>query len=368
MILTAVFITTLALRLQTAPPEQVDGSVPPALGHYLARKKKRPACRDHRDNDADGLIDYPSDSGCSSRNDKREANPPSQEGVVVGESLAGRQIFPSDNPWNQDISGEPVDSNSAVLIASIGNDTGLHPDFGTFWDNRPMGFSYVVVPGTLAKSQVSFDYADESDSGPYPIPLNPPIEGGKNSDGDRHILMVDRDNWILYELFYAYKRSSGWTAGSGAIFDLNSNDLRPDGWTSADAAGLPILPGLARYDEVAEQGEITHALRFTAENTRRAYVAPARHYASSNTSASLPPMGMRVRLKASFDISGFSAHNQVILRALKKYGMFLADNGSDWFISGTHDTRWDDEDLNQLKSIKGRSFEVVQMDAVTVGD
>jgi hypothetical protein len=213
---------------------------------------------------------------------------------------------------------------------------------------------------------VSFDYADESDSGPYPIPAGAPIEGGASSRGDRHVLVIDRDHWKLFELFAAYPipLTHDWTAGSGAVFDLSSNTLRPDGWTSADAAGLPIFPGLVRYDEVVEQGEIRHALRFTVQNTRRAYVYPARHFASSDTSANLPPMGMRVRLKASFDISGFPPSARVILQALKTYGMLVADNGGDWFISGAPDARWNDAELNTLKQVAGSNFEVVEMVSV----
>lgn len=287
-----------------------------ANSQYLAKKRKRAKCNDGKDNDGDGLIDYPNDPGCRSKRDRSERNSSGGE-VGEGASLGGRRPFPDDNPWNTDISGLPVDSRSDTLIASIGNDTGMHPDFGTIWEGRPIGIPYVVVSGSQTKVSVSFDYADESDPGPYPIPSNAPIEGGSDADGDRHILVIDKDNWRLYELFYAYPNGSGWTAGSGAIFDLNSNDLRPAGWTSADAAGLPIFPGLVRYDEVVEQGEIRHALRFTASRTRRAYVSPATHYASSNTSASLPPMGMRVRLKSSVDISGYPEQIQVILRALK---------------------------------------------------
>lgn len=337
-------------------------------------RKPRPQCNDRKDNDRDGLVDYPADPGCKNKKDKREKNPPVTDPgggdpsapTGDGVSLNGRRVFPADNPWNQDISGLEVDPNSATLIASIGLNTGLHPDFGTFYEGAPIGIPYRVVSGSQPKVSVTFDYADESDAGPYPIPDDAPIEGGSNADGDRHILIVDKDNWKLYELFYAFHRASGWTAGSGAIFDLNSNELRPAGWTSADAAGLPIFPGLARYDEIIEQGELTHALRFTASRTRRAYVYPARHYASSNTDPSLPPMGMRVRLKASVDISSYSAPVQVILRGLKKYGMFLADNGSNWYISGAHDPRWDDEALSGIRGIKGSDFEVVKMgDIVT---
>ena len=215
--------------------------------------------------------------------------------------------------------------------------------------------------------QITFTaYGSESDPGPYPVPANAPIEGGPNSSGDRHVIVIDRDNWKLYEMYSSYPLNAGasWNADCGAIFDLNSNALRPAGWTSADAAGLPIFPGLVRYDEVFEQGEIKHALRFTAQNTRRAYVHPARHFASNDTSVNRPPMGMRVRLKSSFDISTFSPRTQVILRAMKKYGMILADNGSNWYISGAPDPRWSDDELNALKTIRGSNFEVVQMGTI----
>lgn len=261
----------------------------------------------------------------------------------------------------------PVDPNSANLIASIGLNTGLHPDFGTVYDGAPNGIPYVVVSGTQSRVAINYTaYGDESDPGPYPVPPNAPIEGGPNSQGDRHVLVIDRDNWKLYELGYAFPISNGasWNANCGAVFDLNSNALRPAGWTSADAAGLPIFPGLVRYDEVFEQGVIPHALRFTVQNSRRAYVHPARHYASSNTSPNLPPMGMRVRLKASFNISSFSPAMQVILQAMKKYGMIVADNGSNWYFSGAPDPRWNDDELSTLKTIKGSNFEVVQMGTI----
>lgn len=283
-------------------------------------------------------------------------------GLGPGASLGGRRFFPDDNPWNWDISGAPVDPSSPQLIASIGLDRTLHPDFGTFWDGGPIGIPYVVVPGDQPRVPVSFEYADESDPGPYPVPPDPPIEGGS----DRHILIVDRDNWVLYELFDAWPEDGGarWRAGSGAIFDLSSNALRPAGWTSADAAGLPILPGLVRYDEVMEQGEIRHALRFTARRTRRAYVPPATHWASRIADPNVPPMGMRVRLRADFDVSPFPEPVQVVLRAMQTYGMFLADNGSDWFVSGAHDPRWDDGVLRAVKRVRGREFEVVQMEGL----
>jgi hypothetical protein len=284
-------------------------------------------------------------------------------------SLRGWRPFPDDNPWNTPIDAAPVDPNSDALIASIGLTTTLHPDFGADWNGGPFGVPYVVVSGDVPRVPVTFDYADESDPGLYPIPADAPIEGGAESTGDRHVLIIDRDDWVLYELFAAYPvdGSDAWTAGSGAIFDLDSNALRPAGWTSADAAGLPIFPGLVRYDEVVERGEIRHALRFTVNRTRRAYVYPARHWASSDTSSSLPPMGMRVRLKADFDISGYPPSARVILQALKTYGMMVADNGGDWFISGAPDPRWDDDELNTLKTVPGSAFEVVRMDDVVTG-
>jgi hypothetical protein len=284
-----------------------------------------------------------------------------------GASLHGKQVLPADNPWNQDISTLPVDSNSDNLIASIGVNATLHPDFGTVYNGAPNGIPYVVVSGSQPLVPIDFTaYGNQSDPGPYPVPTNAPIEGGPGSTGDRHVIVIDRDNWKLYEMFSSYPVNGGasWNADAGAKFDLNSNALRPAGWTSADAAGLPIFPGLVRYDEVFELGEINHALRFTAQATRRAYVSPARHFASSDTSPNRPPMGMRVRLKASFNISTFSPRMQVILRALKKYGMFLADNGSNWFISGAPDPRWSDDELNALKTIRGSSFEVVRMGTI----
>lgn len=284
-------------------------------------------------------------------------------------SLQGRRPFPADNPWNTDISSAPVDPNSAALLASIGLSTGLHPDFGTVWAGAPNGIPYVLVPGTQPLVPMSFDYADESDPGPYPIPPDAPIEGGPSSTGDRHVLVVDLDHWKLFETWNSTPQNGGasWHAGSGAVFDLSSDALRHAGWTSADAAGLPIFPGLVRYDEVVGQGSIQHALRFTVAQTRMAYVPPATHWASSKTSAALPPMGMRVRLKASTNISGYSANVQVILRAMKQYGMFVADNGSNWYVSGAPDPRWSDDELATLSGIKGSDFEVVVMSGLVAG-
>jgi hypothetical protein len=282
-------------------------------------------------------------------------------------SLNGKRPFPADNAWNRDVSGDPVDPSSATLIAACGSAaTGLHPDFGTVWDGAPNGIPYIVVAGGQGRVPVTFDYSDESDPGPYPVPSAAPIEGGPGGDGDRHVLVIDRDNWKLYELFDAHPVNGGssWTAGSGAVFDLSSNTLRPAGWTSADAAGLPIFPGLVRYDEVVGSKAIRHALRFTCPVTRRAYVSPARHWASSRTDPNLPPMGMRVRLKAGFDVTRFSPGVQVILNAMKTYGMLLADNGSAWYISGAPDPRWSDDELATLRNVKASDFEVVKMGTV----
>lgn len=281
-------------------------------------------------------------------------------------SLQGLQVFPKSNAWNTRVDAAKVDPNSKKLIKGM---TGkLHADFGANWDGGPFGIPYVVVSGSQRKVPVTFGYADESDRGPYPIPANAPIEGGAKADGDRHVLVVDRDHKLLYELFDAHPRNGGtsWTAGSGAVFDLTSNKLRPKGWTSADAAGLPILPGLVRYDEVAA-GKITHAIRFTMAKTRKAYVSPARHQAGSSSSSSLPPMGMRVRLKKSFKISGYPKQARVILQAMKTYGLILADNGSNWFFSGAPDSRWNDGQLNTLKKVPGSAFEVVKMGKITKG-
>lgn len=279
----------------------------------------------------------------------------------------GFRPFPASDPWNTPIDGAAVDPASDVLIASIGASDTLHMDFGADWDGGPFGIPYVVVRAGQPRVAVTFGYDDESDPGPYPIPPNAPIEGGPDADGDRHVLVVDGATHLLYELYDAHRQADGsWHAGSGAVFNLDTGTTRPAGWTSADAAGLPILPGLVRYDEVAA-GHIDHAIRFTVNDSRRAYVAPARHFASSDSSPSLPPMGMRVRLRADFDISGYPEQARVILEAMQTYGMILADNGSDWYVSGTPDPRWDDDQLNTLKDVPGSAFEVVAMGPVTTG-
>ena len=284
------------------------------------------------------------------------------------QTLKNCPVLPADNIWNTPVDTLPIDENSDLYVDTIGRDTNAHPDFGASWEGSPIGIPYMVVDSSQAKVEVAFDYGDESDQEPYPIPENPLIEGGPEGDGDRHILVVDKDTCKVYELFYALPQDDGtWAAGSGAIFDLTSNALRPDTWTSADAAGLPILPGLVRYDEV-QAGAINHALRFTAPETRQAYVWPARHYASDLTDENYPPLGQRFRLKADFDISGFSPDVQVILTALKTYGMMLADNGSSWFISGSSDERWDNDILGELKQLIGDNFEAVDVSSLRVDE
>lgn len=277
-------------------------------------------------------------------------------------------FFPADNIWNVRIDNLLLDPRSAAYVAAIGPDRGLHPDFGSgLWNGGPIGIPFVAVPTDQPLVPITFDYDGESDPGPYPIPTDAPIEGGPDSDGDRHILVLRNGDCRLFETWYTWPTPGGsWHAGSGAVFDLTSHALRPAGWTSADAAGLPILPGLVRYDEVAS-GRIDHALRFTAPQTQRAYVWPARHYASSNSDPNLPPMGQRFRLRADFDISGFSPANRVILTALKEYGMILADNGSAWYLSGIPDERWDNDDLRDLRNnVRGSDFQAVDVSGLMV--
>lgn len=302
----------------------------------------------------------PTNSGTTGVNDTSTSSS-STTASSVSRDLEGCSVFPADNPWNTDISTAPVHPNSDNFIDSIGRSTTLHPDFGTEWESSPIGIPYTSVKRDQAKVEVSFDYGDESDPGPYPIPPDAPIEGGADSDGDRHVLVVDTDDCMLYELFGAHPVGGGasWQAASGAIFALGSNALRPERWTSADAAGLPILPGLVRYDEVVEKREIGHALRFTVSQSQAAYIHPATHAASSSTDANRPPMGLRVRMKADYDCTDFSDEVQVICAALKRYGMFVADNGSNWYVSGAHDPRWSDDNLRDLGQIPGDAFEVV---------
>jgi hypothetical protein len=290
--------------------------------------------------------------------------------VVVGSQLASGHslpsakrcpIFPANNQWNMRVDNLPVASNSSTLVRTIGSDNGVHADFGSGnYGGGPIGIPYTTVSSHQPKVRVKFDYADESNRGPYPIPRNVPIEGGRNADGDRHAIIVDRTKCRLYELYALQPPANGhgWTAGSGAIWNLKSNRVRPAGWTSADAAGLPILPGLARYDEV-KRGSIDHALRFTVPRTRMAFIYPARHFASSSNDPSLPAMGQRFRLKKSFDTSHYPRQARIVLEALKRYGMILADNGSSWYISGAPNRGWNNDDLHTLGNVKGSDFEAV---------
>jgi hypothetical protein len=270
-------------------------------------------------------------------------------------------VFPADNEWNRDVSSDPVDPNSDAIVADINanawsdSEHYLHADFGS---NPDYGIPFVVVPSGQAMVPIRIDlYPDESDPGPYPIPSNAPIEGG----GDHHVLVVEQGSCKLYEMWHAAPSGSGWSADQGSVFDLNSNALRPNGWTSADEAGLPILPGLTRFDEVAA-GEIRHALRFTVNVSRDGWVAPATHPGYSSDDTNAPPMGARLRLRADFDLSPYHGGALVVLRALKRYGMFVADSGNgNWYISGATDPRWNDDDMGQLRTVPGSAFEVVRM-------
>jgi hypothetical protein len=285
-------------------------------------------------------------------------------GIASGHPVSGAPkcpVFPKSNPWNQRVDRLPVATNSGAIVNSIGASGSVHADFGSGrYDGAPIGIPYTTAPKSQKKVRVSFEYADESDKGPYPIPANAPIEGGRSSDGDRHVIVVDRSACKLYELYAAYPQSRGasWKAGSGAIWSLRSNKLRPKGWTSADAAGLPILPGLARYEDL-KKGGIDHALRFTASRTRKAFIYPARHFASSLTDPELPAMGQRLRLRASFNVNAFPKQARAVLVALKRYGMILADNGSSWYITGAPNKGWNNDDLHSLGRVKGSDFEVV---------
>jgi hypothetical protein len=264
-------------------------------------------------------------------------------------------LFPKSNPWNRRVDALPVAQNSAAVIASIGASTGLHADFGSrLWEGSPIGIPFDVVTRKTPRSRVSFEYSDESDHVRYPIPKRVHIEGGN----DHHALLLDKSACRLYELGGLERSAGRWHAWAGATWSLRSNHVRPAGWTSADAAGLPIFPGLARWDE-AKRGVIDHALRFTVQRTRRAYIYPARHYASSLSDPDLPPMGLRVRLKASFDVSGYQRQARIVLVALKHYGMIVADNGANWYISGAPNRGWSNEQLHALGRVKGADFEVV---------
>ena len=270
-------------------------------------------------------------------------------------------MFPADNIWNTPVNKLPLDSHSSAWIDSIGRTTGFHMDFGSGnWDGGPIGIPYNIVDGSVPKVTFTFQYAGESDPGPYPMPANPKIEYGSDS----HLLVVDTSTCTLYEVFAAHKTNNKWSGGSGAIWHLASNALRPDTWTSADAAGLPILAGLVRYDEIAA-GVINHAIRFTVSETNR-YIWPARHLTSDDPSPGIPPMGARFRLKAAYNISGYPSELQVLLRAMQIYGIILADNGSDWYISGAPDERWDNDMLHRLDALTGDDFEAVNASSLLV--
>jgi hypothetical protein len=305
---------------------------------------------------------------CQGPSSSNPPSPPSPPTGGPGSSLGGCEVFPSNNVWNARIDSLPVDARSSAYVNSIDSSVTLHPDFGAgLYQGAPIGIPFKVVPATQPGVTINFGDPDESDPGPYPVPADAPIEGGPNSSGDRHVLILRQGECKLYELANAYPNADGsWRASWGATWDLRTNALRPAGWSSADAAGLPILPGLVRYDEVAA-GRITHAIRFTAPRTQKAYVWPARHDASSNTDPNVPPMGQRFRLKASFDLSGFSKDARVILEAMKTYGIILADNGSPWFITGAPDDRWDNDALNTaFNRVKGSDFEAVDTSSLIV--
>jgi hypothetical protein len=277
----------------------------------------------------------------------------------------GCPILPAEDPLNQEIANAPVSPNSAAYVASIGLTAHLHPDFGT---EPSYGIPYTVVGPKQLKVPIKFtEYGAESNPGPYPVPADAPIEGGgRKGEGDKHVLVVQEGSCMLYELYDAHRKGKGWAAASGAVFNLRSDALRPEGWTSADAAGLPIFPLLARYPEVAT-GEIDHALRVTVPDTQMGYIHPATHYASSSSNLDLPPMGLRLRLKASYNLASFTGESLVILEALKRYGLIVADNGSPWFITGAPNPHWNDEDLEQIKRVPGSEFEAVESGAILHG-
>ena len=293
------------------------------------------------------------------------------EGLTPDTPPARCSILPADSIWNRRIDSLPLDGRSDRYISTIGSSATIHPDFGSGeWppgSGSPIGIPYIEVPADQAPVTITYtSYGDESDPGPFPIPPDAPIEGGPGGSGDRHVIVVDSMACMLYELFNAFPQADGsWRASSGARYDLSSNELRPDGWTSADAAGLPIYPGLVRYDEVAS-GRITHAIRFTAPQTRNAYVWPARHDASSLAGIEYPPMGQRFRLEAGYDISKYSPEIQVILTAFKEYGLILADNGASWYVSGAPDPRWDNDVLRELRDVPGSAFEAVDVSSLMV--
>jgi hypothetical protein len=284
-----------------------------------------------------------------------------------GNTLRGCPNLPAGDIWHANVSGLPVKAGSAAYVASIGTSKGVHADFGSGdFDGGPIGIPITYVAGGQPKVAVSFDFDDESDPGPYPVPRSALVEGGSGADGDRHVLVVDTGACKLYEMFDAHPNADGsWHAGAGAVYDLRSDRLRPAGWTSADAAGLPIVPGLVRYEEVAA-GHIDHAIRVTVSRTQSNFIWPARHAASSNGDSTLPPMGLRLRLKASVNIAGLPAQARIVAQAMKTYGMIVADNGSSWFISGTPDAGWDNDALATLGGLKGSDFEAVDTASLMV--
>ncbi len=319
-------------------------------------------CSGNDDDSSDGTGGSAGDGGGATTGGATSTGGSGNAGSGTAPSLSGCSIFPPSNPWNTDVSGNPVHPNSDALIDSIGRNTGMHADFGTEWQGAPIGIPFVLVDSSTPTVPIDYTlYGDESDPGPFPIPPDAPVEGGPSSDGDRHVLVIDTDACVLYEIGGAYPVDGGarWEAGAGVAWDLAINDTHPEGCTSADAAGLPIFPGLARYEEIVTAGELNHALRFTVSSTRRAYIPPASHYASSNTDPSLPPMGMRVRMKAGYDCSTYSPEVQVLCAGFKRYGMIVADNGADWYVSGAPDPRWDDDALHDIDNITGDAFEVV---------
>lgn len=280
--------------------------------------------------------------------------------------LGGCPVAPADSVWRARVDHLPVATHSAAYVASIGSAQHVHADFGAgLWDGGPIGIPITLVPTGTRPTHITFDYADESDKGPYPIPPNASVEGGPQASGDRHVIALDPSTCTDYELYSAHSQSGTWTAASGAIFPLRTDTLRPTGWTSADAAGLPILPGLARFDE-ATTGTIDHALRITVPRTQSAYLWPARHQASTNTDPTLPPMGLRLRLKASVDISGLPPQARAVAQALKTYGAIVADNGSAWYVSGTPDDRWSNDQLQRLSTLTGTDFEAVDESALRI--
>ena len=286
---------------------------------------------------------------------------PSGTAVAIGTC----PMFPADSYWHRDVSGLPMSASSGAWVASIGAASHVHADFGSgLWDGGPIGIPFTTVGAGQARVPITFDYQDESDPGPYPLPSGAPVEGGPASTGDRHVLVVDQSDCHLYEVYDAHP-GVAWTAGSGAVYDLRSNALRPSGWTSADAAGLPILPGLVRYEEITS-GHIDHAIRFTAPRTQRAFVWPARHQAGSSTSSALPPMGAWFRLRPDYDTSHLTGAAHVIAEAMKVHGIILADNGSSWFISGAPDSHWDNDNLHQLDVITGSDFQAVDTSSLVI--